>query len=341
VFFAAAAGGAAITAFYMFRMWYLTFAGKPRNQERYDHAHESPVTMYAPLIILSVFAVTVAWGGREGSMRWVELLTGTGIAGAISAWLLLRHRSVSESEGDHHHDAAGDHHHANPEWWIWTPAILTGVVLLLGLLWQIPALHSVSLAGLLEQSRPVPLADVHGQWTSLIWPDEHFAHKLENHAKIVIPVTLLATATALAGIGLATVMYCLGWLNPQDVRRSFQSIHTFLLNKWWFDELYQLIWVRPSLWIGRLIARFDKSFIDWMVDGSARVARSFSQFWNYWADQFAVDGLVNLIARWTHTIGLALRGVQTGRLRQYVMFIVLGTTVVFILVSFWKSAFAG
>ena len=90
-----------------------------------------------------------------------------------------------------------------------------------------------------------------------------------------------------------------------------------------------------------MIARFDKTFIDWMVDGSARVARSFSQFWNYWADQFAVDGLVNLIASRTHAIGLALRGVQTGRLRQYVMFIVLGTTVVFILVSFWKSAFAG
>ena len=341
VFFAAAAGGAAITAFYMFRMWYMTFAGKPRNQERYDHAHESPLTMYAPLIILSVFAVTVAWGGREGSMRWVELLTGTGIAGAISAWLLLRQRSASDSGEDHHHDTADDHHHANPEWWIWTPAILTGVVFVLGLLWQVPALHSVSLSGLLEQSRPVPLADVQGQWTSLIWPDEHFAHKPANHAKIVIPVTLLATATALAGIGLATVMYCLGWLNPQDVRRSFQSVHTFLLNKWWFDELYQLIWVRPSLWIGRLIARFDKTFIDWVVDGSARVARSFSQFWNYWADQFAVDGLINLIASRTHAIGLALRGVQTGRLRQYVMFIVLGTTVVFILVSFWKSAFAG
>ncbi|MCA9172591.1 MAG: hypothetical protein KDB23_33230, partial [Planctomycetales bacterium] len=36
IFFVAAAGGAAITAFYMFRLWYLTFAGEPRNKERYD-----------------------------------------------------------------------------------------------------------------------------------------------------------------------------------------------------------------------------------------------------------------------------------------------------------------
>ncbi len=65
VFFFAAAGGAAITAFYMFRLWYMTFAGKPRDQHRYDHAHESPPIMYVPLVILAVCAVTVAWGPNE------------------------------------------------------------------------------------------------------------------------------------------------------------------------------------------------------------------------------------------------------------------------------------
>src|SRR5690606_10125054 len=65
VFFVAAAGGAAITAFYMFRMWYLTFAGEPRDHHRYEHAHESPKVMYGPLIVLSVFAVVVAWQARE------------------------------------------------------------------------------------------------------------------------------------------------------------------------------------------------------------------------------------------------------------------------------------
>ena len=40
--FYAAAGGAAITAFYMFRLWFMTFAGEPRDQHVYDHAHESP-----------------------------------------------------------------------------------------------------------------------------------------------------------------------------------------------------------------------------------------------------------------------------------------------------------
>ena len=34
---------AGITAFYMFRLWFMTFAGKPRDQHVYDHAHESPL----------------------------------------------------------------------------------------------------------------------------------------------------------------------------------------------------------------------------------------------------------------------------------------------------------
>ncbi len=53
--------GALITAFYMFRMWYMTFAGKPRDQHRYDHAHESPRSMTMPLIFMAVFALGLGW----------------------------------------------------------------------------------------------------------------------------------------------------------------------------------------------------------------------------------------------------------------------------------------
>jgi len=52
-----AAGGAALTAFYMFRLWFLTFAGKPRDEHVLAHAHESPKVMYVPLVVLAVFAV--------------------------------------------------------------------------------------------------------------------------------------------------------------------------------------------------------------------------------------------------------------------------------------------
>jgi hypothetical protein len=56
-------------------------------------------------------------------------------------------------------------------------------------------------------------------------------------------------------------------------------------------------------------------------------------------DRWFVDGLVNATARWIHSTGIHLRGVQTGRLRQYVMLIVVGTVGLFVLISFfWNSA---
>jgi NADH-quinone oxidoreductase subunit L len=52
----------AMTAFYMFRLWFLTFAGKPRDDHVHEHAHESPAVMTVPLVVLAVFSVCVAWG---------------------------------------------------------------------------------------------------------------------------------------------------------------------------------------------------------------------------------------------------------------------------------------
>ena len=53
---------AGITTFYMFRMWFMTFTGKPRDEHVHEHAHESPWMMTVPLIVLAIFSVGVAWG---------------------------------------------------------------------------------------------------------------------------------------------------------------------------------------------------------------------------------------------------------------------------------------
>ena len=57
---------AGLTAFYMFRLWFYTFAGEPRDQELYSHVHESPWVMTVPLLVLSVFAAFCALGGERG-----------------------------------------------------------------------------------------------------------------------------------------------------------------------------------------------------------------------------------------------------------------------------------
>ena len=69
LFFVLPVVGAAITAFYMFRLWFMTFAGKPRDHHRYDHAHESPPVMTRPLVLLAVFAIGVGWTLPFGELR--------------------------------------------------------------------------------------------------------------------------------------------------------------------------------------------------------------------------------------------------------------------------------
>jgi NADH-quinone oxidoreductase subunit L len=65
---------AGITTFYMFRMWYLTFAGTPRDHHVYEHAHESPWQMTVPLVALAVCALGVAWGWPiwDAKASWLE-----------------------------------------------------------------------------------------------------------------------------------------------------------------------------------------------------------------------------------------------------------------------------
>ena len=57
VLFAVAVLTAGMTAFYMFRMVIITFFGEPRDMEKHSHAHESPLNMTIPLIILGVLSI--------------------------------------------------------------------------------------------------------------------------------------------------------------------------------------------------------------------------------------------------------------------------------------------
>ncbi len=59
---------AGITAFYMFRLIFMTFFGEPRNQEMHDMAHESPKSMTVPLLILAVLSlpiVNIGWFNED------------------------------------------------------------------------------------------------------------------------------------------------------------------------------------------------------------------------------------------------------------------------------------
>ena len=59
ILFGMALCAAGITAFYMFRLIFMTFFGEPRNQEMHNMAHESPMSMTVPLLILAVLSLPI------------------------------------------------------------------------------------------------------------------------------------------------------------------------------------------------------------------------------------------------------------------------------------------
>jgi NADH-quinone oxidoreductase subunit L len=91
--------GAFMTAFYSFRLIYLTFYGKSRvDHEVAHHVHESPKVMTIPLMILAFFSITIGWIGMPGAIIPHANLFGDFLAplfphaehaGAESHWLEL------------------------------------------------------------------------------------------------------------------------------------------------------------------------------------------------------------------------------------------------------------
>ena len=63
-----------------------------------------------------------------------------------------------------------------------------------------------------------------------------------------------------------------------------------------------------------------------------------SRWWTWISDQTIVDGGVDGLASWTYALGVKLRQVQTGRLRQYVVFIVVGAIAIFVIMSFFSGS---
>ncbi|WP_372053627.1 NADH-quinone oxidoreductase subunit L [Tistrella mobilis] len=97
---------------------------------------------------------------------------------------------------------------------------------------------------------------------------------LEEAHHVPLWVKLLPLVMSVGGIALAWFLYIRRPDLPGKIARDFSGLHKFLLNKWYFDELYDAIFVRPSLWIGRLFWQTgDRKIIDGLgPDGIAAVS---------------------------------------------------------------------
>jgi NADH:ubiquinone oxidoreductase subunit 5 (subunit L)/multisubunit Na+/H+ antiporter MnhA subunit len=142
-------------------------------------------------------------------------------------------------------------------------------------------------------------------------PVELLHHAEAPYAMFGVDGALIGASVAVAAIGIAVAWRLFGAelagirLSPRpDAVRSISARAPFLyrasLNKWWFDDLYHLLFIV----IGGRVAGF---------------------LW--WFDRNVVDGSVNDLARTTIGAGRRLQRVQTGRVQNYALGIALGLLV--------------
>jgi NADH-quinone oxidoreductase subunit L len=89
-------------------------------------------------------------------------------------------------------------------------------------------------------------------------------HVVEAMETISWPVKILPTAMMVIGAGIAIHFYIRRPDIPVELARQHGVLYRFLLNKWYFDEIYDVIFVRPTLWLGRLLWRGGDG---WLIDG--------------------------------------------------------------------------
>jgi NADH-quinone oxidoreductase subunit L len=220
---------ALLTSFYMFRLIFLTFHGKPRYDEHHVHVHESPWNMLVPLAVLAVLSIIggwlaapALWGGSNYFANFLAPVFGSP-AGA---------EAVSEG-------AVG-------------------------------------------------------------------AHQLE------LVLAGVSVGAALIGLAVAYWLYLKRPGKADGLAHSLKPAYTTLLNKYYVDEVYAAVVVKPLLWISTVV------------------------FWKT-ADVAAIDGAVNGIADGARVIGDGVRHTQSGNTRSYAVWVVVGAIVIIAVIFFWPS----
>ncbi len=99
-------------------------------------------------------------------------------------------------------------------------------------------------------------------WGNAIFVAEHH-HALENAHHAPLWVKWLPLVMAVSGLTLGYLFYGPMSHLPGLLATRFRSVYDLLLNKWWFDELYDVLFVRPAFVIGRAFWRTgDGAIID-------------------------------------------------------------------------------
>ncbi len=244
---------AGMTSFYSWRLMFMTFYGESRahshghghgahghDDDHHHEPHESPTVMLIPLGVLALGAVF-------SGMIWYNVFFGE--EAKVRAWFGLPVAEHSATTDEAHSEAAADESHSADT------ATTEGA-----------AEDHAATEGEHGEAHAFP-QPLPGQGAIFIGPDNdvlHEAHLVPKWVKVSPFVAMVL------GFLLAFQFYIRRPDLPGKLAEQQRPLYLFLLNKWYFDELYDWVFVRPAKWLGGFLwKKGDGTVIDGTINGIA------------------------------------------------------------------------
>ncbi|WKN40451.1 NADH-quinone oxidoreductase subunit 5 family protein [Tunicatimonas pelagia] len=214
-----------------------------------------------------------------------------------------------------------------PSWVMRVPLILLAI-LSLGLVYSLnpfSADESWLLQNLVTKLPAVPGDTLDYFEIRTIYPDWHQV------------TTWVALGASLLGLVVAYSLY-----RPQQARHQLyhqqpnyrSRLTAVFAQSWYLDRLYQLLFIRSTLLMGRAGQWIDRRIIDGLLHSLATAGVILAHI-IAWLDQVLIDGLVRAGASIIQGLGALTRSVQTGRIQTYLV----ASLLLFIMLMYWLTQF--
>ena len=144
------------------------------------------------------------------------------------------------------------------------------------------------------------------------------------------------------GFAVAIAIYAGGLGLAERIRRlpGVSIVHLVLVNKYFIDELYHLVFVRGTVAIARACAFVDTWVVDLIFNLAASGTERFAAFSGNVLDKHGIDGFFNGLSKTSFDFSDMVRGPQTGRIRNYVLFAA-GAATIIVIALLWFGLQAG
>ncbi|MEH6836147.1 MULTISPECIES: NADH-quinone oxidoreductase subunit L [Falsihalocynthiibacter] len=236
-----------------------------------------------------------AWGAQNGvGMYAFWMLVIAAFMTSFYSWRLMFMTFFGEARGDNH---THEHAHESPMVMLIPLGVLALGAVFSGMIWfgsffgdhdqvnkfwGVPTHEVVATEGHAEEAdthaepatEAAPEAEhvvatgwTKGQGALYVSPDNHVVDNAHHAPKWVKVSPFIAM---MLGLGLAYLFYIVNPKLPVSLAKTNQPIYLFLLNKWYFDEIYDVLFVRSSKAIGRFFWKVgDMKIIDGGLNGLA------------------------------------------------------------------------